>query len=101
MIREILLLHHTHTDIGYAHDQPIVWELNRQFIDEELDEIDRFKRAFLVDALCDATVRLTRSGMLSASRCDTLGQEGASFVIASGAVTINVPARGVIGLHLR
>lgn len=41
MIREILLLHHTHTDIGYTHDQPIVWELNRQFIDDMLDAIDR------------------------------------------------------------
>ncbi len=41
MIREILVIHHTHTDIGYTHDQPIVWELNRQFIDDMLDEIDR------------------------------------------------------------
>ncbi len=40
-MREILVLHHTHTDIGYTHDQPIVWELNRQFIDDVLDEIDR------------------------------------------------------------
>ncbi|GAB4161889.1 MAG: hypothetical protein Fur005_19790 [Roseiflexaceae bacterium] len=40
MIREILLLHHTHTDIGYTHDQPIVWELNRQFIDDALEQID-------------------------------------------------------------
>lgn len=41
MIREILILHHTHTDIGYTHNQPTVWELNRQFIEEMLDEIDR------------------------------------------------------------
>src|SRR5579859_362138 len=41
MLREILLLHHTHTDIGYTHAQPTVWELNRQFIDDFLDEIDR------------------------------------------------------------
>jgi len=41
MMREILVIHHTHTDIGYTHDQPIVWELNRQFIDDMLDEIDR------------------------------------------------------------
>ncbi|MCX6019708.1 MAG: hypothetical protein NTZ50_14630 [Chloroflexi bacterium] len=41
MLNEILLLHHTHTDIGYTHDQPTVWELNRQFIDDALDEIDR------------------------------------------------------------
>jgi len=41
MMREILVIHHTHTDIGYTHDQPIVWELNRQFIDDMLEEIDR------------------------------------------------------------
>ncbi len=41
MIKEILLLHHTHTDIGYTHEQPIVWELNRQFVDDALDEIER------------------------------------------------------------
>lgn len=41
MISEILLLHHTHTDIGYTHEQPIVWELNRQFIEDALDEIER------------------------------------------------------------
>jgi hypothetical protein len=41
MLREILVIHHTHTDIGYTHDPPIVWELNRQFIDDILDEIDR------------------------------------------------------------
>lgn len=41
MINEILILHHTHTDIGYTHEPPIVWELNRQFIEDALDEIDR------------------------------------------------------------
>lgn len=41
MISEILLLHHTHTDIGYTYEQPIVWELNRQFIEDALDEIER------------------------------------------------------------
>jgi alpha-mannosidase len=41
MLQEILLLHHTHTDIGYTHDQPIVWALNRQFIDDMLDQLDR------------------------------------------------------------
>ena len=41
MIREILVLHHTHTDIGYTHNPSVIWELNRQFIDDVLDEIDR------------------------------------------------------------
>ena len=41
MIREILFVHHTHTDIGYTHPQPVVFELHRRFIDEALDLADR------------------------------------------------------------
>ena len=39
-IEEIHLVHHTHTDIGYTHDQPVVWDLQRRFIDEAMDLVE-------------------------------------------------------------
>lgn len=37
MIRENLFVHHSHTDIGYPHPQPVVPDLLRGYIDEALD----------------------------------------------------------------
>ncbi len=33
----VFLVHHTHHDIGYTHDQPVVWDLYRRFMDAALD----------------------------------------------------------------
>lgn len=37
----VFLTHHSHCDLGYTHDLPIVRELQRRFIDEALDLVER------------------------------------------------------------
>ncbi|MFN8494772.1 MAG: hypothetical protein U0350_44630 [Caldilineaceae bacterium] len=41
-IQTIYLIHHSHTDIGYTSDQPMVWDMHTRFIDEALDLAERY-----------------------------------------------------------
>ena len=42
-IHTIYLVHHSHTDIGYTQDQPIVWEMQSHFIDEAIALADKYQ----------------------------------------------------------
>ena len=42
-VKEILVMHHSHMDIGYTHSQPMLWELQREFLDKALESIEETK----------------------------------------------------------
>ncbi|MCS7220843.1 MAG: hypothetical protein RML36_13910 [Anaerolineae bacterium] len=40
-IETLFLIHHSHTDVGYTHDQPIVFDLHERFIRQALELAER------------------------------------------------------------
>lgn len=59
----IYLVHHSHTDIGFTHDQPIVWDLHMRFMDEALELADR-----QAESECDGAFRWTVESTLVLDR---------------------------------
>ena len=41
VIEKIFIVLHSHTDIGFTHDQPVVWDLHGRFIEEAIEEAEK------------------------------------------------------------
>ena len=41
-VHTLYFIHHSHTDIGYTHDQPVVFDLHGRFLDEGLHLADKY-----------------------------------------------------------
>lgn len=62
-LETIYIVHHTHTDIGFTHDQPILWEMQRRFIDMAVDAAERDLDRQTPDAFrwtCETTAAVMR-----------------------------------------
>jgi hypothetical protein len=42
--KEVLILHHSHVDVGYTHPQSMYWELQKGYLDAALDMLDRTEK---------------------------------------------------------
>ena len=42
--KEVLILHHSHVDVGYTHPQSMYWELQKDYLNAALDMLDRTEK---------------------------------------------------------
>jgi alpha-mannosidase len=64
MIEEILLVHHSHLDVGYTHSQPILWELQQEYLTQVVtwleDTVSEFEAGAAPKWTCEATEPVLR-----------------------------------------
>lgn len=89
-VETIYFIHHSHTDVGFTHDQPIVLELHERFITQAMEVCDRCRESRDVDSAFRWTVEnthvlerwLERAASRDRERFRTLERDGLIEVTA-------------------
>ncbi|MGE5401572.1 MAG: glycosyl hydrolase-related protein [Ignavibacteriales bacterium] len=87
-IKEILVLHHSHLDVGYTHTQPIVWELQREFIDHALEML-RETEGWPNNSAPKWTIEVTAQVLKWLETADNYKIEELKYFISKGRVGIS------------
>lgn len=95
-IAEILVIHHTHTDVGYTHPQPVVFELQRRFIDEAIELCERtadWPEASRARWTCEVTLPLLqwlRHPRTTSRQIERFRRLVAAGQLGAGAMMLNI-----------
>jgi hypothetical protein len=89
-IDTLYLVHHSHTDIGFTGDQPVIWELHTRFLHAALDHVEREAERYGVEQSLRWTIE--SAAVLERWLCSARADEIDRLIAAERAGLIEVTA---------